>query len=1056
MYKLYILMSKTPSIRELLTFYKNILEKSPQKKNSSYEFEVRFREEKINKQTYDEIFKTLSKYGFKISTTEYQLKIVSNENSDIRVELTNLMNIQEYCKMNEFPLNAKYIEKKSLMKDRKPVYNNDFAFRASIGEEKEHVDNDDIMRPIKENWTSSLKYFRYLYRTSLVHENMPNIRIDMSVVHSNKTTPKRNDGRRTKEIGSIAFLESDLLNQRPVYEVEIECINATTELFKNDEIMAKIEKDIKTTIKYIVGAIQKSPFPISFSEISNIFTSYKKLLRYLNNGEKVDSYFIGPSSITLRKDNLIQDSGQEYVKDTYCITDKADGDRKLLYIENGKLYFIDSRLNIQFTGVTTSLKIKPTLIDGEHITIDKRGNPINKYAAFDIYCYNGRDYRDKPFVEDRPNKATNDSRYIQLNLFMNELNTSLSSNVLTMIVKTFFVVGSTPETSMEYNCGLLLDFINSEHYDYNTDGIIFTSKYEGVPKSPKKVTWKKSFKWKPPKYNTIDFLMRIKKNTKGEKIIKTKQYKGQIIKYYEGELHVGFNEKIHGHPSAQQDILNLEYGQNKKRVGQVSYKPQKFYPSNPSIVDAYICHLQIQTDTNGIENTYTEEKDLIEDDTIIEFSYDTKEQDKYDKWKALRVRHDKTEEYRNKKSNYGNPYHVANDNWQSIHDPITPNMLRGKKQILQLKEDDGVYYNRKQTKSSTGALRNFHNLYVKWWLIQIVSNPNMHLIDLAVGKAGDLSKWINSQLHAVLGIDISKDNIHNSKDGACARYLDTINKNPKQKIPICMFIHGDTSKLIENGDFEKIETNNSPSNSHLILKTLMGSRDIPTEKLDPFLKKYHGLFEHKFDICSIQFALHYMFENKKTLHQFITNVSKYTKKGGYFIGTCYDGKKIYDKLKDSQHEELWVEHTKIWHITKKFQDENQRFLDDDENSLGFKISVYQETINKEFDEYLVNFDYFVKIMTDYGFELVKEHKHGIGSFKTLFEDMIALPESEQSKYGLAKNMNNQEKEISFLNNYFIFRKQQDIIHSLYDEKDEIDLSVGQAKKLDKIITLNNI
>ena len=65
-------------------------------------------------------------------------------------------------------------------------------------------------------------------------------------------------------------------------------------------------------------------------------------------------------------------------------------------------------------------------------------------------------------------------------------------------------------------------------------------------------------------------------------------------------------------------------------------------------------------------------------------------------------------------------------------------------------------------------MRNFHNLYVKWWLIQIVSNPNMHLIDLAVGKAGDLSKWINSQLHAVLGIDISKDNIHNSKDGACA------------------------------------------------------------------------------------------------------------------------------------------------------------------------------------------------------------------------------------------------------------------------------------------------
>ena len=91
---------------------------------------------------------------------------------------------------------------------------------------------------------------------------------------------------------------------------------------------------------------------------------------------------------------------------------------------------------------------------------------------FDIYCYNGRDYRDKPFVEDRPNKPTNDSRYIQLNLFMNELNTSLSSKVLTMVTKTFFVVGSTPETSMEYNCGLLLDFINKQAC-CKTDNTIF-------------------------------------------------------------------------------------------------------------------------------------------------------------------------------------------------------------------------------------------------------------------------------------------------------------------------------------------------------------------------------------------------------------------------------------------------------------------------------------------------------------------------------------------------------------------------------------------------------
>ena len=39
----------------------------------------------------------------------------------------------------------------------------------------------------------------------------------------------------------------------------------------------------------------------------------------------------------------------------FCVTDKADGERKMLYIGNNlSLYFINSNLEIQFTG----LKIK--------------------------------------------------------------------------------------------------------------------------------------------------------------------------------------------------------------------------------------------------------------------------------------------------------------------------------------------------------------------------------------------------------------------------------------------------------------------------------------------------------------------------------------------------------------------------------------------------------------------------------------------------------------------------------------------------------------------------
>ena len=42
----------------------------------------------------------------------------------------------------------------------------------------------------------------------------------------------------------------------------------------------------------------------------------------------------------------------------------------------------------------------------------------------------------------------------------------------------------------------------------------------------------------------------------------------------------------------------------------------------------------------------------------------------------------------------------------------------------------------------------------------------------------------------------------------------------------------------------------------------------------PFLEKYFNIFGDKFDMCSMQFALHYMFSDKVTLHNFLVNVSR--------------------------------------------------------------------------------------------------------------------------------------------------------------------------------------
>ena len=110
--------------------------------------------------------------------------------------------------------------------------------------------------------------------------------------------------------------------------------------------------------------------------------------------------------------------------------------------------------------------------------------------------------------------------------------------------------------------------------------------------------------------------------------------------------------------------------------------------------------------------------------------------------------------------------------------------------------DNDIYYNTKSGTSYTKGLRDFHNLFVKLKLITLVANSGDTLIDYAVGKAGDISKWIAANLSFVFGIDLSKDNIQNRMDGACARYLNYHKRF--NIIPDALFLQGNSSQNIRN------------------------------------------------------------------------------------------------------------------------------------------------------------------------------------------------------------------------------------------------------------------
>ena len=453
----------------------------------------------------------------------------------------------------------------------------------------------------------------------------------------------------------------------------------------------------------------------------------------------------------------------------------------------------------------------------------------------------------------------------------------------------------------------------------------------------------------------------------------------------------------------------------------------QFFPTNPTDDRAGICNLLLEPDSGGDKVIFSEEKDVVEDNMIVEFRYDVTREEGW-RWIPLRVRYDKTADFRSGGKNFGNAYHVANSNWHTIHNPISVEMLTTGEDIPDELGDDDVYYNRVTNTTSTRSLRDFHNLYVKKKLINSVSIRGNTLIDLAVGKGGDMSKWIDAKLRFVFGIDISRDNIENRLDGACARYLNYRKKF--KRMPSALFVSGNTSVNVRNGD--GIFTDKDKT----ITKAIFGKGAKNESELGKGVYKQYGIGASGFDVCSIQFAVHYMFENLKTLNNFLRNVSETTKVGGYFIGTTYDGLKVFSMLKNTEQNEskqIIENGQKLWEVTKRY---DRAHFKPDASSVGYAIDVYQESINKTFREYLVNFEYLDRLMENYGFtQLTRDEAKDLGlpsskgSFRELYGNMkedIKRNRKAKNEYGSAVDMSVGEETISFLNNYFVYKKTHDV------------------------------
>jgi hypothetical protein len=935
-----------------------------------------------------------------VNKDEY-LEVIDENN--ITLIISKLKNILLYCNSNNYKSTEYIWNKPSIISDEKI---NDLF---DINMDMQIINNDNsIVEP--EKWDMDLKRFR------LIKEFNYNIEDGITAV--GKIVKDSNDRYLTMKKSKLNF--SNNVN----YEFELKITNT---------------KNTLVSILKTIQALFLSKVVLTKKQQQQILEEYRDLVNISqmghNSKQDTNIYLLTPKPVALKKDNL--DNPDNYgvisILRGYTVTEKADGERLLLYINSkGNVYTIDSSKRVEGTGIKAKKEAYNSLLDGEYVQCNKRIDKIKKnlYAAFDIYFLNGEKLTSLPLLDDKQK-----CRYNEMLKVVKLLNTK-DSSIDFMVKKHNYSSDIFKENKKILN--------NPKSFPYEIDGLIFTpaklAVYSYYPTMPVELridmSWNSVFKWKPPEMNTVDFLIKFIGDIKKDG-----------IKYRKFGLYVTDKNILNDYNI--DNVLNLRYKySNIDKLNEYLEKTERdifklFIPNKYYNQDSEFAFIEIK----GNGEIRAENNDMIYTDSIVEFRYDLEEK----LWKAIRVRNDKTRIYN--KGIYdktANSLQVALDTWDSIHNMITSSMIVGNEEIKTINnemidnvlETDDIYYERNiPFNKISNSMLLFHmliksSLYNRPELFK-PANRNINirgaLLELACGQAGDLNNWKYSKYSFVLGLDLVKSNIYSSK-GSYAKLikehrkqLTYNNKTGKNFSLVDMaFAVGDCTLNIKTG-----EAAIDPESREL-LKIVMNPVT-KQQNLNTYERILAGKGKDKFNAISCMFAIHYFFESEMKLEQFLKNVSDNLKTNGLFFATFMDGSSVESALSKSKKGIIEGRKTfddysvPVWAIIKQYKDEK---------FYNKKIDVFIENTQKLITEFLVSFEFLVKKAKE--FDLILEDTE---LFSESYEKIKKDFESDnndiyKNKYNLFENWriedhrksltefetNDLSKKFSFLNRWVIFKK----------------------------------
>lgn len=997
---------------------------------------------------------------FKMYPAEEVLNIAFRTDSkykDIRISIFGKETIKYFCahgRLKDLGANVKYYYKEKINEDKGKISRvniEDYDIRFNLKEERQTNEADENVRSLLENWVDTPKYFRY--KKSFRFETVDGLfRNDLSIVKDSKSddqkmtvaevikkrleesvikpdnesnfrewwTRIKNKSEYTVMVGSqITFhntlQKSGVLENKPSYEIEVEYLGNQKQqkTISSHDIMVKYIELIGIHLQ----AIQKSYFVIGNSEMNKVRTNMMVL-----TGIKGKNVFKASLPLTVEIFNLQQlnnrqylDSSNHTLRKNFLVTEKADGERNLLYIDpQGEFYFINRMNTIKKVGMKMP-DIANSLLDGEYL----EGQEL--YMIFDAYFYQGKPTWKEVF-DPRYEVIKQVTDYIKINLNKPSPNVDIKFPMMIgrkiyyrgdVIMKKDNLDEANYDTLIFDACKKILNQVNvsqggkleiGHQFSYHVDGLIFIpgdlhvgQDYIGhvVNNFSDSSNWGRTYKWKPPTLNSIDFEIGIF-HPSGKSDMNDQYYNG--ILYRQISLKTNYQSYFHDRYNSQR-VLNEGLGvfngskpftPNQPFVGSIDY-------NNNLVDDTHIAWIPLDSNNNMI----TEDNIIVQEGDTVEFTYDMTDINPQHRWKAIRGRPGKK----------ANGYHTAINIWRSIHEPITTDMIIGNVPIPASKS----YYQSNVVREELylKEMNKFHN-FVKGRLYDHIGKDlkRPHILDMACGKFGDYFKMVNIKPGFILGVDYAQDNINNFNNGAAVRALlaEKDNNMFKKMNTHVMAIWGDCHLPLHTAEAGQDDLNK------YYLKVLYGDVDVSDYSK---LGKLSGMALQKFDMVSTHFAVHYFFANYDTLTGYINNVHQNLKTNGYFIGTCLDGKTIFNKFKNNKTDilEQYQDPDKvklIWRIKKDYEDES---FPDDEKSLGVPISVDVESINATSNEYLVNFDYFTKLMNEYGFELIDSKL-----FHEVPNSMLEEFYAENKMQGDILRKKPKVLEYSVLHRWFIFVK----------------------------------